>query len=133
MLQVSAKTKSLNAEHGELRMTRLLDHCQVYQMVTQPICTPDEIMEEELLQYCQENHVSHVERLLQKAQHPSGRALFAQNGYRPRSGPSVIPRVAPDNGSLQDGSPLPTSGFSDAFRVHEIVFSGFLRLCIWPS
>ena len=46
------------------------------QLVFPPICAHDETMEEELIQYCQENQASRVERLLQKPQHPSGRALL---------------------------------------------------------
>ena len=40
-------------------------------------------MEEELVQQCRENHVSQVERLLQKPQKPNSKALFvaAHNGH----------------------------------------------------
>ena len=64
----------ISGEADELQDDMPLTPLPSVQLVFLPICAHDETMEEE--EYCQANQASRVERLLQKPQHPSGRALL---------------------------------------------------------
>ena len=70
-------------EIGELQDYMPLRPLPSVQLIVLPFCVLDEITEEELVHYCREDRVTHVERLLQKPYKPKGKALLvaAREGH----------------------------------------------------
>ena len=80
----------ISGEAVELEDDMTLRPLPSVQLVILPFCAHDETIEDELIQYCRENRVGDVERLLQRPQHPSGRGLIVAVVERPlRSCPIV--------------------------------------------